>query len=68
MVLPSFAENIQLFQGTFDNQGQAQARVNIPSWRVLIGLTLHSAFVALDQSAPFGIKSISNTLSFSVSP
>jgi len=54
------------FRGVIDNQGNATARINIPNLTILIGTHLHTAFVTLDPTAPSGIKSISNTFSFSI--
>lgn len=54
------------FRGRLDSKGQARATINIPDLTALIGVRLHSAFVTLDPSAPSGIRSISNTFSFSI--
>jgi hypothetical protein len=54
------------YQGVIDAKGQAKASIHIPNIPALIGLRLHSAFVTLSPSAPSGIKSISNTFSFSI--
>jgi len=54
------------YRGVLDSQGQAKAAINIPNVPALIGLRLHSAFVTLDPAAPSGIRSISNTFTFSV--
>ena len=54
------------YHGVLDGQGQAKAAINIPNIPALIGLRLHTAFVTLSPSAPSGIRSISNTFSFSV--
>jgi len=54
------------YRGVIDRKGQAKAAINIPNIVALIGVRLHTAFVTLDPSAPSGIKSISNTFSFSV--
>ena len=54
------------YSGTLDGQGQAKASINIPNIPFLIGLHIHTAFVTLDPLAPSGIKSISNTFSFSI--
>jgi len=54
------------YRGVIDSKGQAQAAINIPIIPALIGVKLHSAFVTLDPSAPSGIRSISNTFSFSI--
>jgi len=54
------------YRGVIDSKGQAQAAIHIPNIPALIGLRLHSAFVTLDPAAPSGIRSISNTFSFSI--
>jgi len=54
------------YRGVIDAKGQAQAAINIPNVPALIGVRLHSAFVTLDPAAPSGIRSISDTFSFSV--
>jgi len=54
------------YRGVIGSKGQAQAAIHIPNVPALIGLRLHSAFVTLDPAAPSGIRSISNTFSFSV--
>jgi len=54
------------YPGVIDSEGQARASIHIPNIPALIGLRLHSAFVTLSPSAPSGIKSISNTFSFSI--
>jgi hypothetical protein len=56
----------QGYQGIIDPNGQAQAAIHIPNFPALIGLRLHTAFVTLDPQAPSGIKSISNTFSFTI--
>ena len=54
------------FRGLIDTKGQARATVHIPNIPSLIGIRLHTAFVTLDPAAPSGIRSISNTFSFSI--
>jgi hypothetical protein len=54
------------YRGVIDAKGQAQAAIHIPGTPALIGVRLHSAFATLDASAPLGIKSISDTVSFSI--
>jgi len=54
------------YRGVIDSKGQAQATIHIPNIPALIGVRLHSAFVTLDPAAPSGIRSISNTFSFSI--
>jgi hypothetical protein len=54
------------YRGVIDAKGHAQAAIHIPNAPTLVGLRLHSAFVTLDAGAPKGIRSISNTFSFSI--
>ena len=54
------------YNGFIDSQGQANASINIPNIQALIGQKVHSAFVTLNPSSPSGLKSISNTFSFTV--
>ena len=54
------------YRGLIGPHGQAAAAIHIPADNRLIGLRIHSAFVTLSPSAPQGIKSISNTFSFSI--
>jgi hypothetical protein len=54
------------YQGVMDAKGESQAAIHIPSIPALIGVRLHTAFVTLDPQAPSGIRSISNTFSFSI--
>ncbi|MBN2491411.1 MAG: hypothetical protein JXQ29_11240 [Planctomycetes bacterium] len=54
------------YRGVLDGQGQAKAGINIPYAPTLIGLRLNTAFVTISPSAPFGIQSISNTVSFTI--
>jgi hypothetical protein len=61
--LPSIFEG---YVGLLDATGQGKAKLHLPNLTVLIGVRLHSAFLTLDAGAPSGVKSISNTFSFSV--
>ena len=54
------------YRGVIDSTGQAQAAIHIPNIPALIGIRIHTAFVTLNPQAPQGIKSISNTFSFSI--
>jgi len=56
----------QGYRGAIDSRCQAQAAIHIPNLPALIGVRLHSAFVTLSPSEPSGVKSISNTLTFTV--
>ena len=55
------------YQGAIDGNGQAKAAIHIPNIPGLIGTRIHTAFVTLDPQAPSGIRSISNTVSFTIS-
>jgi hypothetical protein len=54
------------YRGVIDSKRQASATNHIPNVTVLIGTRLHTAFVTLDPNAPSGIRSISNTDSFTI--
>lgn len=54
------------YRGVIDSKGQAMAAINIPYIPALIGVRLHSAFVTLGPSEPSGIRSISNTTTFTI--
>jgi beta-propeller repeat-containing protein len=54
------------YRGVLDAQGNAQASIHIPNVQALIGIAIHSAFVTLDPTAPWGIRAISNTQSFTI--
>ena len=54
------------YQGLTDSKGQALAAIHLPNNPALIGTRIHTAFVTLDPTAPSGIKSISNTESFTI--
>jgi len=54
------------YRGVIDRQGQAAAAIRIPNVPALLGVRLHSAFVTVSPSAPSRVKSISNTISFSI--
>ncbi|MBN2491073.1 MAG: hypothetical protein JXQ29_09505 [Planctomycetes bacterium] len=56
----------QQYAGLLDAAGLAQAKIAIPNSPALVGVRLHSAFLTLGAGSPFGIKSISNTFSFTV--
>jgi hypothetical protein len=57
-----FSGRIPSFIGEMNGAGQAQVRVFVPDWPWLRGRTLHLAYITLDPSAPFGIKTISNVI------
>jgi hypothetical protein len=54
------------YQGVIGTNGQAAAKINIPNISGLVGQKIHTAFVTLGPTSPFGIKSISNTYSFTI--
>ena len=54
------------YAGTIGTNGQAQAQLDIPNVPALVGLRIHSAFITLSAAAPSGLKSISNTESFTI--
>jgi len=54
------------YAGTMDAQGNAKAKINIPSIPALVGVRIHTAFLTLSGSAPNGVQAISNTASFSI--
>ena len=54
------------YRGVLDAKGEAQAAIHIPNVPALIGLRIHSAFVTLDPTAPWGIRSISDTETFTI--
>jgi len=54
------------YVGKLDAGGAAKAAIKIPNNPSLKGVRIHSAFITLDPSAPFGISNISNTATFSI--
>ena len=54
------------YRGILDAQGHASAAIRIPDNPALVGLRIHTAFVTLDPRLSSGIRSISNTFSFSI--
>jgi beta-propeller repeat-containing protein len=56
----------QGYAGVLDSQGYAKAEIRIPALPALIGVRIHTAFVTLDAGYPFGIYSISDTVSFTI--
>ena len=54
------------YRGTLDQRGQAAPAIHFPNLPALIGTRIHTAFLTLDPAAPSGIRSISDTLTFSV--
>jgi hypothetical protein len=54
------------YRGVIDSKGQAQATIHIPNQPALAGVRVHSAFVTLDPAAPSGVRSISDTFSFTI--
>ena len=64
-VLPGIFDR---YRGRLDARGTATARLHLPKLSLLVGRRLHTAFVTQDPTQPFGVRSISNTVSFSVVP
>jgi hypothetical protein len=56
----------QGYAGVLDAKGQASAQLNIPNIAALKGVRIHTAFVTLKATAPFGVSNISNTFLFTV--
>jgi beta-propeller repeat-containing protein len=54
------------YRGVIGSNGQAQAAIHLPNVLALKGVRLHTAFVTVSPSALSGIKSISNTYTFTV--
>ncbi|MBN2490123.1 MAG: SBBP repeat-containing protein [Planctomycetes bacterium] len=54
------------YAGVLSGVAQGQASLAIPNDQGLVGIRIHSAFVTLYAPAPFGLKSISNTASFTI--
>lgn len=62
-LVPAIFKN---YSGFLDAGGMARADIVIPNIAALVGVRLNSAFLTLKQGEPWGIKSISNTFTFSV--
>lgn len=56
------------YRGVLDGAGKGAAAIHIPAVAALVGQRIHSAFVTLDVKAPSGVRSISNTASFTITP
>jgi parallel beta helix pectate lyase-like protein len=56
----------QNYGGWLDAQGQARAKLNILNDPRLKGVRIHTAFVTVNPMARYGIQSISNTWSFTI--
>ncbi len=54
------------YTGTLDAAGKARATIAIPQYTVLIGARIHTAAVTLDPARPSGIRSVSQTNSFTI--
>jgi len=54
------------YRGVLDGQGVGKAAIHLPNLPALIGTRIHTAFVTVSPTAPSGIRSISNTFSFSI--
>jgi hypothetical protein len=57
-----FSGRIPRFMGQLNGAGQALVKVFVPDWPWLRGRTLYLAYITLDASAPYGIKTISNVV------
>jgi hypothetical protein len=55
------------YVGAIGGSGSARAQILVPRVQALIGARVHSAFLTLDPGAPSGVKSVSDTFSFSIS-
>jgi len=56
----------QGYHGVLDMNGRARATIRIPNIPALIDVRFHTAFVTHHPTAPFGVKSISNTVSLTI--
>jgi len=56
--LPGIFKNLA---GTLDGSGRGQAQIAVPDLAGLVGVTIYSAFVAVDPAAPDGIRDISRS-------
>ena len=61
--LPGVFQN---YAGILSASGTGAAKIVIPNNSGLVGVRLHSAFLTIKPGEPSNIKSISNTLSFSI--
>jgi len=55
------------YAGILDAQGKGKAKLNLPNLSALVGVRLYNAFLTLKQGEPSGVKSISNTYTFTIS-
>jgi hypothetical protein len=62
-VLPSI---FYRYRGVIDPYGTAAAELRIPKIPALIGTRIHTAYVTLDPTAPYGIHAISDTAPFTI--
>lgn len=60
----TFPQVFVRYLGRISAQGGGNAAFVLPNDPIVIGLAFHTAFVTLHPSAPSGIQSISNTVSF----
>jgi hypothetical protein len=56
----------QNYSGRLDASGKAKAALHLVNDARLVGIRIHTAFLTLDPKAPFGIGSIADPFSFSV--
>lgn len=64
-VLPGIFRN---YRGVIPASGVASASVAIPNVQVLVGVTVFSAFVTVDPAATFGMRGISLSKPFTITP
>jgi beta-propeller repeat-containing protein len=58
----------RVYSGVVPSSGHATASIAVPNVPALSGITIHTAFVTLSPSAPWGINTVSNTLSVRIAP
>ena len=56
------------YRGILDGNGQAAAALQIPPFPLLIGVTVHSAFLTFDTHPALAIRSVSGTESLQIMP
>ena len=56
------------YSGVVPSSGHATASIAVPNIPALSGITIHTAFVTLNPSAPWGINTVSNTRSLIIIP
>jgi len=56
----------QGYRGVLNGRGQAPAAIKIPNHAALVGARFHTAFLTMDRPAPSGIRSISTTVTITI--